>query len=64
MFFWSKNPIIWFFLVLFCIAGRVNAEKHIPFGVELGKEISRNIYTGQNLEDLSYSAKKMLKDIL
>ena len=38
MFFWSKNPIIWFFLVLFCIAGRVNAEKHIPFGVELGKD--------------------------
>ena len=34
------------------------------WGVELGKEISRNIYTGQNLEDLSYSAKKMLKDIL
>jgi len=23
------------------------------WGVELGKEISRNIYTGQNLEDLS-----------
>ncbi len=34
------------------------------WGVELGKKISRNIYTGQNLEDLSYSAKKMLKDIL
>ena len=34
------------------------------WGVELGKEISRNIYTGQNLEDLSYSAKEMLKDFL
>ena len=34
------------------------------WGVELGKEISKNIYTGQNLEYLSYSARKMLKDIL
>ena len=34
------------------------------WGVELGKEISRNIYTGQNLEDLSYSARKMLKGII
>ena len=34
------------------------------WGVELGKEISRKIYTGQNLKDLSYSARKMLKDIL
>ena len=35
MFFGPKNPVIWFFLVLFCIAGRASAEKHIPFGVEL-----------------------------
>ena len=34
------------------------------WGVELGKEISRNIYTGQKLEDLSYSARKMLKGII
>ena len=34
------------------------------WGVELGKEIAKNIYTGQNLGDLSYSARKMLKDIL
>jgi glucose-6-phosphate isomerase len=34
------------------------------WGVELGKEISRNIYNGQKFEDLSFSAKKMLKDIL
>jgi glucose-6-phosphate isomerase len=34
------------------------------WGVELGKEISRNIYAGQKLEDLSFSARKMLKDIL
>ena len=34
------------------------------WGVELGKEISRNIYNGQKIEDLSISAKKMLKDIL
>ena len=33
------------------------------WGVELGKEISRNIYSGKNLKDLSYSARKMLKDI-
>ena len=33
------------------------------WGVELGKEISKNIDTGQNLEDLSYSARTMLKDI-
>ena len=41
-----------------------NINSFDQWGVELGKEISRNIYTGQNLEDLSYSAKKMLKDIL
>ena len=34
------------------------------WGVELGKEISREIYTGQNFEDLSYSARKMLKGTL
>ena len=34
------------------------------WGVELGKEISRNIYSGKKLEDLSFSARKMLKDIL
>lgn len=34
------------------------------WGVELGKKISRNIYTGQNLGDLSFSARKTLKDIL
>ena len=33
------------------------------WGVELGKEISKNINTGQNLEDLSYSARTMLKNI-
>ncbi len=33
------------------------------WGVELGKEISTNIYSGKNLKDLSYSARKMLKDI-
>jgi len=32
--------------------------------VELGKDISREIYKGQNFENLSYSARKMLKDIL
>lgn len=35
MFFGSKNSVIWFCLVLFCIAGRVNAEKNIPFSIEL-----------------------------
>ena len=34
------------------------------WGVELGKDIAKNIYTGQNLGNLSYSARKMLKDIL
>ena len=34
------------------------------WGVELGKEISRKIYSGQNLKNLSYSARKMLKGIL
>ena len=34
------------------------------WGVELGKDISREIYKGQNFEDLSYSARKMIKDIL
>ena len=34
------------------------------WGVELGKEISSEIYKGQNFEDLSYSARKMIKDIL
>ena len=34
------------------------------WGVELGKEISKNIDAGQNLEDLSYSARTMLKAIL
>ena len=34
------------------------------WGVELGKEISRNIYNGQKFDNLSFSAKKMLKDIL
>ena len=34
------------------------------WGVELGKKISRKIYSGQKLEDLSISARKILKDIL
>ena len=38
MFFGPKNPVTWFFLVLFCIASRASAEKHIPFGIELGED--------------------------
>ena len=34
------------------------------WGVELGKEITRKIYSGQDLGDLSINARKILKDIL